>query len=399
MTAYRVGKSTLAFDLVFARSRRYLGLSTVCATVRAAGIAPDVDAIYCIRPPSRRKRTAAAGRRARSDAEDTILSASAVLQADPSRPMRAAIEPHAMRSLRGAPEPWPQDRVLARSSSRQGYYTALAKCAAGKGMRSSLRRQRLPPAFAAALRFSRAHDRAAAEASRFAATEGELRGALQRALDHGKGVAHLLEPAPKRGPPRMRVFSTRRACPGCGRSFPEPDSRLFSYNSKHGWCEACFGTGLAIDGFDAEQSGEELWWNEWFAGEATPCASCEGQRLNPVALTVRFREHSIAELAALPVESAREFFDGLALRGRRPNRARLLAEIAHGLFSHDVVRLPRPRPRAPTLSCWGRRGPLRRARFEPRGVCITRRTHDGLHPRDNSILLDALASCAPSATR
>ena len=30
---------------------------------------------------------------------------------------------------------------------------------------------------------------------------------------------------------------------------------MFSYNSKHGWCEACYGTGLQIGGFDAEQSG------------------------------------------------------------------------------------------------------------------------------------------------
>ena len=98
----------------------------------------------------------------------------------------------------------------------------------------------------------------------------------------------------------MLVFSTRRACPSCSRSFPELDPRLFSYNSKHGWCEACFGTGLAIDGFDAEQSGEELWWNEWFAGEATPCPACEGRRLNPVALNVLFRWSLIEEQAAAP---------------------------------------------------------------------------------------------------
>ena len=34
------------------------------------------------------------------------------------------------------------------------------------------------------------------------------------------------------------VFSTKRACPSCGRSFPELDPRLFSFNSKHGWCAA-----------------------------------------------------------------------------------------------------------------------------------------------------------------
>ena len=46
------------------------------------------------------------------------------------------------------------------------------------------------------------------------------------------------------------VFSARRACPSCGTSFPELDPRLFSYNSRHGWCTACYGTGLELSGFD-----------------------------------------------------------------------------------------------------------------------------------------------------
>ena len=41
-------------------------------------------------------------------------------------------------------------------------------------------------------------------------------------------------------------FSTRRACPRCSRSFEELDPRLFSYNSKHGWCPRCFGTGQIL---------------------------------------------------------------------------------------------------------------------------------------------------------
>ncbi|MFX8813093.1 hypothetical protein ABTM61_19395, partial [Acinetobacter baumannii] len=45
---------------------------------------------------------------------------------------------------------------------------------------------------------------------------------------------------------RVKVFSTERACPSCGTSYPELDPRLFSYNSKHGWCPDCVGTGLAL---------------------------------------------------------------------------------------------------------------------------------------------------------
>ena len=35
---------------------------------------------------------------------------------------------------------------------------------------------------------------------------------------------------------------------GKGTSYAELDPRLFSFNSKHGWCEGCFGTGLELAG-------------------------------------------------------------------------------------------------------------------------------------------------------
>ena len=44
---------------------------------------------------------------------------------------------------------------------------------------------------------------------------------------------------------KVEVFSTRRACPVCSTSYAELDPRLFSYNSKHGWCPDCVGTGVS----------------------------------------------------------------------------------------------------------------------------------------------------------
>ena len=100
------------------------------------------------------------------------------------------------------------------------------------------------------------------------------------------------------------MFSTKRACPNCGTGFPELDPRLFSFNSRHGWCKSCFGTGLALPEFDAEQSGEEAQWREPAesaadGGPAT-CAECAGERLNAVARNVLFRDRSIGALTDLP---------------------------------------------------------------------------------------------------
>ena len=109
----------------------------------------------------------------------------------------------------------------------------------------------------------------------------DLRRWVREALDMGKGTVKI-----DSGDGRDRSFSTRQACPSCGKGFPDLDPRLFSYNSRQGWCPSCFGTGLRLDGFDAEQSGEEIWWNSWYEGEEVPCPVCRGKRLRPEALAV-----------------------------------------------------------------------------------------------------------------
>ena len=89
------------------------------------------------------------------------------------------------------------------------------------------------------------------------ASEDSLRQALMTSLEHGKGVVHVmselhgLQQAMVAGEDtsslgRLQVFSTRRACPVCDTSYSELDPRLFSYNSKHGWCKQCVGTGMAL---------------------------------------------------------------------------------------------------------------------------------------------------------
>jgi excinuclease ABC subunit A len=192
------------------------------------------------------------------------------------------------------------------------------------------------------------------------------------------------------------LYSVRRACPGCGRSFPELDPRLFSFNSRHGWCASCFGTGLTLEGFDAEQSGEESSWKQ-VAGEATqPCASCQGHRLRPEALSIRFRDRNIAATTAMPVDATLAFFGKLKLAGRegaiardaiRETRSRLefLQQVGLGYLALD---------RAATTLSGGETQRIRLAAqlgSNLRGVCyILDEPTIGLHPRDNQRLLDTL---------
>ncbi len=200
--------------------------------------------------------------------------------------------------------------------------------------------------------------------------------------------------------PKVQVFSIKRACPSCGTSFAELDPRLFSFNSKHGWCEDCFGTGLELEGFDEEQSGEEVAWNEWLEGEAHECESCHGQRLNPIALHVRFRDQNIAELTARAIDDTVAFVQQLRLNRREAEIARdLMAEIKSRMAFLQRVGLgylPLNRS-APTLSG----GEAQRIRLAAQlgsnlqGVCyVLDEPTIGLHPRDNRVLLDALAELA-----
>ena len=152
-----------------------------------------------------------------------------------------------------------------------------------------------------------------------------------------------------------------------------------------------------MQGFDEEQTGDEVWWNEWYEGEARVCEACDGKRLNRDALAVRFRGRSIADLTRSPASEAQRFFAALELTGRDAEIARdIVAELASRLaFLNDVglayLALDRS---APTLSG----GEAQRIRLAAqlgsnlRGVCyILDEPTIGLHPRDNRMLLDTLA--------
>ena len=229
-------------------------------------------------------------------------------------------------------------------------------------------------------------------------SEPELRPLLDQALDLGKGLVRVARLEQGHWGAET-PYSTQRTCPGCGQAFPEPDPRLFSYNSKHGWCPSCFGTGQVIPGFDTEQTGEEDQWLERIpepgAAEG-PCPACKGARLKPEAQAVRFRGRSIAELAALTVGQAATELAALELDPREDAIARdLLAEVRERLgflarVGLGYLSLDRG---APTLSG----GEAQRIRLAAqlgsnlRGVCyVLDEPSIGLHHRDNGLLLDTL---------
>jgi excinuclease ABC subunit A len=396
------GKSTVAFDILFAEGqRRYLESLNAYARqfVQPAG-RPDVDAIFGIPPTvAIEQRTSRGGRKS------TVATLTETY--------------HFLRLLfvkLGTPHcpdcdlpivPQSSEAILARIFSqhrgqvihllaplvtaRKGFYTDLATWAKAKGFKHLRVDGALVPtdAWPRLDRFKEhTIELPVGEIAVTPKAERGVRELLERALAFGKGVVRIA--------PDETLFSTRRACPRCARSFEALDSRLFSFNSKHGWCGACYGTGMALRGFDAEQTGEEVWWNAWWEGGETACRTCDGRRLNAEALAVRFRGKNIAEITALPVAQADRLFGTLKLAGRDAAIARdilvelrgrlaFLKEVGLGYLSLDRS--------APTLSG----GEAQRIRLASqlgsnlRGVCyILDEPTIGLHARDNVRLLATL---------
>ncbi len=410
------GKSTLAFDILFAEGqRRYLeSLNAYARQFVQPAARPDVDSILGIPPTvAIEQRTSRGGRKSTVATMTELYPFLRILFArlgeqscpDCDLPIEAQT-PGAMAARLVREHEGKRIELLAPLViARKGYYTDLARWAAGKGF-AELRvdGRRVPTSAWPRLDRFKEHDIDApvGDLRVSAETERELRALLDRALDLGRGtvrVSVVSAPRARRGTLKGAtewLLSAKRSCPRCARSFEELDPRLFSFHSRHGWCPRCYGTGLLFAGFDDEQTGEERWWNEWWGGEERPCPACDGRRLRPEALAVRFQGRTIAELTSASVDGLERELRGLRLSSREARIARdALAELRGRLgFLREVglsyLALDRA---APTLSG----GEAQRVRLAAqlgsnlRGVCyILDEPTIGLHPRDHRMLLDTL---------
>src|SRR5688572_17147988 len=406
------GKSTLAFDIIFNEGqRRYLeSLNAYARQFVQPAARPDVDAIYGIPPTvAIEQRTSRGGRKSTVATLTEIYHFLRLLYQKlgtqycptcdvPIEPQSAAsIAERLLKQHKGS-------RILLMAPlvvARKGYYTELARWANKRGYKQL----RVDGEMLTTYQWPRLNrfkehtiELPVAQISVQKDNADSLERNVIKALDMGKGLLHVLDLDAKRQ--KVQVFSVKRACPSCGTSFSELDPRLFSFNSKHGWCGDCYGTGLQLEGFNEEQSGEEISWNEWLEGAPHDCETCRGQRLNPIALHVRFRDLNIAELTRQAIDDTVAFVNKLRLSKREAEIARdLMAEIKSRMAFLQRVGLgylPLDRS-APTLSG----GEAQRIRLAAQlgsnlqGVCyVLDEPTIGLHPRDNKVLLDALSELA-----
>ena len=410
------GKSTLAFDIIFNEGqRRYLeSLNAYARQFVQPSARPDVDAIHGI-PPT----VAIEQRVSRGGRKSTVATLTEIYHflrlmwmklgtqycptCDvPIEPQSLdAIASRVLRDFKGR-----NATVLAPLViNRKGLYTDLAKWAKGKGFEHLRVDGELIPV-APWPRLDRFAEHTielpVATVEVNAKKEKPLREALASGLDYGKGVVHVLAWKKGSGEAELIIFSTKRACPSCGTSFAELDPRLFSFNSKHGWCTTCQGMGESVKGYKRDDRVSEEFADRELdafldAKEAFEiCVACDGARLNPIARNVRFRDQGIHALVKHSVIEVERFLSELKFGAREDEIARdIVSEVKSRLqFLQEVglgyLTLDRS---APTLSG----GEAQRIRLAAQlgsnlqGVAyVLDEPTIGLHARDNRILLDVL---------
>ncbi|HXG50562.1 MAG TPA: excinuclease ABC subunit UvrA [candidate division Zixibacteria bacterium] len=212
-----------------------------------------------------------------------------------------------------------------------------------------------------------------------------LADSLETASRAGEGMIRV-QVAEGTEPARVLSFSQRLACTECGTTLPELHPQLFSFNSPQGACPRCRGLGF----LPAEKASR--------TGHAAPgrCPQCEGARLKPEALAVRLAGKNIAEICSLSIVAAQDFFDRLQLAGKAALVAGPIArEISRRLGVLERLGLPYLSLDRPSDSLSG--GEAQRVRLATQigaglaGVLyILDEPSIGLHQRDNAALLELL---------
>jgi excinuclease ABC subunit A len=139
-----------------------------------------------------------------------------------------------------------------------------------------------------------------------------LSEAIEKAIQESEGLLVVrfrdmsLEGKKNAPAPEEFLLSAKWSCPNDGFSFPEIEPRLFSFNSPYGACPECNGLGTKY----------------FFSHE--PCPRCKGKRLREEALNVFVGDKNIVDLTSLSIKECDDFFKKVKLSLREKNISKVV---------------------------------------------------------------------------
>ena len=411
------GKSTVAFDILFAEGqRRFLDSMSPYARQFVEQLEkPDVDLVTGL-PPT----VAIEQRVTRGGGKSTVATVTEIYHflrllfaktgtqfcPDCDLPVQKQSAASIVKQIETAAKRGPMKVLAPLVKARKGFHTDVARWAERQGFDTLYVDGKLVPVaqFRKLERFKE-HTIDVVVGVIDRRRIDNARDITRRALDIGRGTARLLDSRN-----RLTVVSTEMSCPNCGRAFEELDPRLFSFNSPHGMCEECGGFGEIWDKdvqTGANRDGESVLENELAAeresewideGEARECPSCHGSRLNAEARHVQVHGYTIDQFTDLSAGEAARAIGKLKFKGRDQTvAAGLIPEVEQRLRFMETVGLGYLAlgRSAKTLSG----GESQRIRLAAqlgsnlRGVLyVLDEPTIGLHPRDNQRLLETLTA-------
>jgi excinuclease ABC subunit A len=221
-----------------------------------------------------------------------------------------------------------------------------------------------------------------------------LKSSIDLALKIGKGRCVLVTENENLD----QWFSTTRVDPANGTAYPELEPSFFSWNSARGRCEYCKGYGKIYDWMKDELPASGDWWS---IEDGSTCPKCDGQRLGNIARNVilkntKHRSLTLPQLLALPPEEVVNFLQTLVVNKiEKPICESTIPEIVERLGFMQEVGLGYLSLDRDTSSLSG--GEAQRIRLASQlgsnlaGVLyVLDEPSIGLHPADNQKLLGSL---------
>ncbi|MBR1878767.1 MAG: excinuclease ABC subunit UvrA [Paludibacteraceae bacterium] len=157
-----------------------------------------------------------------------------------------------------------------------------------------------------------------------------LRQSVDKAMTQGNGVMMIVEAGGSNQPAtighqpsEVRYLSRNLMCPETGLSYQDPAPHTFSFNSPSGWCPRCKGIGKVKVSAISNQPSDQLdeivqadnWWERLSAfsdqlsedeeetqEEWCECPECHGKRLSREALSYKIGPYSISDMADMDID-------------------------------------------------------------------------------------------------